>query len=565
MSCSGFRTPRCIPVWGALQFAVVLLVLQPQITTAQTSPVRLSGGLNLGSELYSSSGITARRPRSTYRAILTPTLSIFDQVSLPFEIYLTSDDRGFRQPFNQFGVNPHLWGWLTLHAGYYSARISELTFGDARLLGGGVELTPGLFRFSFLYGRSQQAVQTDTTRNFRGVYDRKVYALKLGYGSPNHFFVDLNFLHAEDDKGSIRNPTPGVSSDSVVSSFDVAPKENAVASLSYGIPILGPALQLTGETALAAFSNDTRLPVKSGWFTLGSVFTTRTSSQIDGASTLSLNIVPMQTLSVKLNGKWIGPGFETLGYAQLPNDAMEFTIAPSYHLADGSFALRPSVGVQYNNLRNNHFSTTKRTIINVSSTIQPQQTYGLDLIYSNYGMRSNPRNDTLKIDNISQMVMISPRYMFPSWEGMSTLMASYTYQDFTDYNVVTANTSANRTQSGVLSWTLSLPSRLVFSTSLIYTKSATSLVNTIVRCANETVSYPFFDNRLSTSATIGLNSVSIASTDKQLTGRLSASFNTMGWGVFTFSVSTNSYDYGNPASGAPYSEQQGNLQYSINF
>jgi hypothetical protein len=398
------------------------------------------------------------------------------------------------------------------------------------------------------------------------VYERTVYALKIGYGKPNEFFLDINLLHAQDDAGSIRNPVTGIASDSVVSSFDVSPKENAVASVSYGIPILGSALQLTGETAVSALTNDTRAPeLANPPLKLGSFFTPRTSSQIDGASSLSLNIVPLRTVSIRLTGKWVGPGFVSLGYAQMPNDALEWTVAPSFRLPDGSFSIRPSVGMRTNNLRNNRFSTTKRTIINVASTIQPSQALGFDLQYSNYGMRSNPRNDTLRIDNIAQMVMLSPRYTFPSWDGTSTLVASYTFQDYTDYNVVTSNTSNNRMQSGVLSWTLVLPTTLSFTTSLVYTTSAASVVNTIVRSVNETVGHSFFDNHLSTSATIGFNSVSVASTDQQVTGRLSVSYNTQAWGVFTLSLSTNSYDYGNTTTSKPYSEQQGSLQYSISF
>ena len=533
---------------------------------SQTAPVRFDGNLSLGSELYSSTGIDARRPRSTARAIFTPTLTFFDQIRLPFEFYVTTDDRGFRQPFNQFGVSPRLWGWVTLHAGYYSSRISDLTFGDARLFGGGVELTPGNFRFSFLYGRSQKAVQTDTLAGVRGVFERTLYAIKIGYGRQNEFFFDLNFLHAVDDQGSIQNPAFGVASDSVASRFGVAPMENAVVSLSYGVPIAGRIVQLLGETAVSALSNDTRSPeLTSTAIKLGSIFRPRTSSQIDGASTLSLNIVPVQTFSLRLSGKWVGPGFVSLGYAQLPNDAMEWTVAPSFRLSNGTFSIRPTVGMRYNNLRNNRFSTTKRTIVNVSSTVQPSQAFGLDLQYSNYGMRSNPRNDTLKIDNISQIVTVSPRYNFPSWSGQSTLVASYTFQDYTDYNVVTSNTSNNRMQSGMLSWSLGFPSTLSLTTSLVYTHSAASLVSTIVRSISESIGHAFFENHMTTSASIGFNSVSVLSTDQQITGRLSASYNTQGWGVFTIALSTNSYDYGNTASNKPYSEQQGSLQYNINF
>ena len=163
------------------------------------------------------------------------------------------------------------------------------------------------------------------------------------------------------------------------------------------------------------------------------------------------------------------------------------------------------------------------------------------------------------------MLMVSPRYTFPSWDGTSTLVASYTYQNFTDYNVVSSNLSNNRMQNGVLSWILALPSTLSFSTSVIYTLSNTSLVNTIVRSVNESVGHSFFENHLSTSASIGFNVVSVTGTDKQVSGRINATYNTMGWGSFTVSLSTNSYNYGNAATGSAYSEQQGSIQYNISF
>ena len=205
--------------------AVYGVWLLPLAAFSQGSPMRLSGTFSSSAELYSSTGIPARRPNSSYRFIFAPTVTVYDQIQLPFELYYTSEDRGFRQPFNQFGVSPRLFGWLTLHGGYYSANISEFTFGDSRLLGGGFELRPGKFRLSFLYGRSQAAVATDTLLGFRGMYDRRVMAAKLGFGTDDGFHIDLNFLRAVDDSASLQNPRPGVASDSAVSRFDVAPQE----------------------------------------------------------------------------------------------------------------------------------------------------------------------------------------------------------------------------------------------------------------------------------------------------------------------------------------------------
>ncbi len=157
------------------------------------SPIRLEGGISLSSELYSSTGIAGRRPKQSYRAILSPTLVIYDQIRLPFEIFVTNDDRGYRQPFNQFGMSPNFWGWLTLHGGYFSSRLSELSFGDTRLLGGGVELTPGDWRVSVLYGRSQMAVDPDTANGVRGLYERTIFTAKARSRRGKRFFYPFEF------------------------------------------------------------------------------------------------------------------------------------------------------------------------------------------------------------------------------------------------------------------------------------------------------------------------------------------------------------------------------------
>ncbi len=546
--------------------AVCVVVCASAIAVAQTIPTKVTGSFTVTSELYSVKGIDARRPSGVYRAILSPTVTLFDQIVLPFEVFVSSEERGFRQPFNQFGASPRLWGWLTLHAGYFSTTLSELTFGDTRLMGGGIEAVPGKFRFAIFYGRSQQAVAGDTTRGVRGVFERWMEGVKLGYGIDGELSVDLSVIHAKDNQGSLQNPPLGVASDSVVSEFSVQPTENLVASLAYRIPIGGSSFDLAGETAVAAYTNDTRSPeYGSVSSSLRSIFNPRTSTQYDAASTLALNIVPWDPLTVKLAAKWIGPGFVTLGYAQMPNDILEFTLSPAYRHAGGTFSIRPSIGLRYNNLRNNRTSTTRRTIVNVAATAQPSDLFGLDLQYSNYGMRSNPRNDTLRIDNISQMFMASPRLTFPAFAGMSTAVLTYTFQNYTDYNVVTSALSANRTQSGVVMYSLYYPSSLSLTTSLMYMASTTSLVGVIVRNVSETIGYAFFDQRLMTTATVGYNVVSSSSTDKQIMARLSASYNTMGWGTFTITLSSNAYDYGNADVAKSYSEYQGTLLYSVSL
>ena len=544
---------------------VVSLALLPHIVSAQTTPVQFQGDLSLSGEMYSSDGIAARRSRDAVRGIFSPTLTLFDQVVLPFEFYISNQDRGYRQPFNQFGVNPRLWNWLTLHAGYFSSRISELTLGETRLLGGGVELTPGQFRLSFLYGRSQAAVAVDTVLGIRGQYARKMLAAKVGYGNPGGWFIDLNLLHAIDDSTSLRLPTSGSASDSILAGYLTAPTENAVGSLTFGMSFLDGHLRIKGEGAVSGFTNDIRSPGLANTKGLGSLFTPRTSSQVDAATTLVMNVVPVSDISVALSGKWIGPGFVTLGYAQMPNDVLEFAISPAFQLFGHTTQLRTSFGLRYNNLRNDHLSTTRRTITSLGITTQPVQAFGLELDYSNYGMRSAARNDTLRIDNISQSVTVSPRYSFGGLGGTNVLVLNYSLQDFQDFNVVSGRLSANRANTGIATWVLALPSSLSFSTNLMLAVASTAAVKTTIRGLTETVGRSFFDNLLSTNLTLGYNLFTVASTSGQIVVRMGASMNMGNRGTLSLMLSSNRFNYSDPTAGQSYGEYQGSLSYSIHF
>lgn len=559
------RRSRKIRFWTAAMGVCLLSTLSHGTAVSQELPIKFQGGLSIAGELYSSSGIPARRSPNDVRAIFTPTITLFDQITLPFEVYISNRDRGYQQPFNQFGVNPHLWNWLTLHAGYFSSQISDLTFGDARLLGGGIDLTPGNFRFSFLYGRSQAAVAADTLHDIRGEYARHVMAAKIGYGNTNGWFIDLNIMHSLDDSTSLTLPQAGVASDSILALYSTAPTENAVGSLAFGMSFFQSRVRLKAEAAVSAFTNDIRSLPLQNVKSLGFLFTPRTSSQIDGATTVTINIVPANSISVGLTGRWVGPGFVTLGYAQMPNDVMQFSIAPSFRLFKNTTSLRTSLGLQYNNLRNNHLATTSRTIMSFGLTTQPTRAFGAELDYTNYGMRSSAFNDTLRIDNISQSLTLSPRYSFEGLGGTNVLVVNYSLQGFEDFNVVTGNLSSNRTNTGVVTWVLTLPSTYTFSTNIMATGVTTSSVKTTVRGLTETVGRSFLKGVLSTSATLGYNLFTVTSTSGQVVVRINASWNLGKSGTISLMLSSNRFNYSDPAAGQSYGEYQGSLVYNMHF
>jgi hypothetical protein len=549
-------------------------------------PIRVSGGVTLSGDFYAADGIESRRPATNLMAIARVNVALFEQINLPFEAYIGTNQSGFRQPFNQIGISPTFFNWLTLHAGWFSMRFSDLTFGDVRMLGGGVELRPGNFRLAALYGSTNQAVPYDVSMGGAAVagaftsYSRPVVGVKLGYGDENIAFINFQAIRVSDDTTSLQTPA----------NADVSrlakPQENTVFSTTFGFGAFDGKLRFTAEIAASAFSQDTRSQslaqlATAATFQLPEIpallFTPRLSSQLDAAAKATLTIAPTPDFNVALGGQYIGPGFVSLGYAQLQNDVLDGTISPSLRLFNGGLSLRGTVGMRVNNLIANRTAPLQRLIASASVSIQPVQAFGIDLQYSNYGIRSTPRNDTLRIENVSQSLSVSPRVNFEAFGGVSGIFASYSLNNVDDVNVITRQTNTNQTQTAMLSWTLGLPSGLSLATTGFYSDIAQSIARTNILNIGQTAAYSFFDGALSTSLTLGYGIVgseltsagmTTTSSDGQITGQASISYSigeSGKFGTLSLNVNNNNYAYGNPARGRNFGEWTAMVQYAIGF
>jgi hypothetical protein len=544
---------KSVPSFVLLLFCLLQVWIPTSSVQAQTpadapSPIRLSGNLNLTAEGYGVSGTNPRYPSSIARAILQANVTLFDQIQLPFQLFLSTQQLALQQPFNQFGVSPRFFdGKLTLHAGYFATQFSEFTFGDARILGGGVETDLGNFRVAMLYGEARTALQADTSQNFFGQYRRQTFAAKIGAGEMSGFHIGFNILYAVDDSNSIRalpNTPP--------------PSENLAASVVFGFPIT-ERIDVSGEIGASLFSNDLRSPKVED--TNLPVFTLRYSSQLDGAAVLTINTRPLDELTIGLNERWIGPGYVSLGYVQLQNDLFDLTLSPSLKLLSGNLLLRGSFGLRFNNLRENRLAPSSRTIANLSATAQLSQTVRLDVQYSNYGIRTTPRNDTLRIENVAQSLVLSPRFQFTLFDAPSTVFASYSLQDVDDRSILGGTTNRNVTHTLLASWAQSFQLPLNLATTLLYNQANVGGNSISILSLTETVSYSFLDGKLSTSLTGGVNLINSNGSDTQLTGNLSASYNLGSYGTISLNISANSY---NSTTTAPtFREFQGILQYTI--
>ena len=532
---------------------LIFLLFVTTTSLSQNKVVSLKGSANLSQNFYSVSGLENRRPGSVSRAIMRFTVSVYDQIKIPFEIYFSTEKNRFSNPFNQFGISPKITDWLQLHGGYFSTNISKLTFGDLRLYGGGIELTPGNFRLKFIYGRSRKGIKPDSIRGFNGVFNQMLYATSIGYSFGKKSFINLNLMHAIDDSTSL----PFVP-------LNNTPTENLNVSLNFGIRF-SKVIRVEGEAAIGAFTNNTRADSITANISMPSfLFNPNYSSQIDGAAIFSLFFNPSKNWGFSLNTKWIGPGYITQGYAQLQNDLLEINIAPKVHLFKRKMNLNGTLGYKFNNLRENHIATTKRMTASINLNYQITPKFGFNFLYNFNKIKSSRVIDSIKISNIFNLTSITPRYMFNAFNGVNNIMLNYTHQNAIDENPLTKASVAYNTTNLSYIHSIYFKSTLNFTLNFLSSATKLSIGSINILTLNGTVGHHFFNNKLSASFGLGYNVITKIKKDYQTLFQINLSYSLNKWGTLSFNLTNNNFRASTPYAPS-YKEVNGSFQYSISF
>lgn len=498
---------------------------------------------------------TPRLPPVIGRAILRGTVSAFSFIQIPFELYYSNRNFGTNQPFNQFGISPKVTPWLTLHGGYFSSKFSDLTFGDLRVLGAGIDIHPGNIRIASSYGtvrESRQEEMSDSVVTYTGEYKRTMFAARFGYDDNEGGYVYLNLLKSWDDTLSLKSNV-------------ITPTDNVVGSLSGGIHI-SKGLYCSGEFAVSATNANRGAQLIDDVKPLPfSLFVPTSSSFIDAAGKLSLVYNAFSEWNVKAETQWVGPGFTTEGYMQLPNDVLDITLSPTVRFFEGKMSLRSTVGVRLNNLRNNRMSATQRVIGTAGVSWQVQDNFGFDASYSNYGIRSKHENDTLRLQNIVQNITFTPYYQFEGLGGYNTLTGMLTIQDVDDNNLITRRLTNSSAFTTGINHVLSFVNTLNFTSSVYNTSVQNSGLTINVLSFSETIGYTFIENVFDASITLGSSSVRTVENELQLIFRFNSSYRTESLGVFSIAGGYNSYDYASVTYNPSFRELQCSLQWSTDF
>lgn len=374
-------------------------------------PFKISGSLSANQMLYTADGIPNRRPPWNY--FLTGSLNIgLYGWTVPLSYMISNQNSQFQQPFNQYGVTPY-YKWIKLYAGYNSMTFSPYTLNGHIFLGGGVQLSPGILRFSAMYGRLNKAIEEDLHINAR--YDslssttlfdtlasnRIPYYQRMGMGfkigvEKNNNALHFVFFTAKDDPNSIRTPIRQ----------QVQPAENTVMSLIASKSIT-KRLTLSAEYAASAYTRDINAPkayvnFNNTLFPAYPFYKGRTSSSFNNAYNARI-LYNGEGFSLGAAYEHIDPEYRTLGTYFFNNDLENYTLNGSKRFLQGKLNLAANVGIQQNNLRGDKLSKMNRQIGSVNISYAPSAKWNISAGYSNFQTFTRVRSQFDRINNVDTL------------------------------------------------------------------------------------------------------------------------------------------------------------------
>jgi len=398
------------------KWLISFLILSPVIAKGQDvdhidwkNPVKLSGSINLQLQSYSAVGIPDRQQPFTWLINGNPTLTILN-VQLPFSFLISNFDNKYYQPFNQFGVSPY-YKWIKLHLGYRSVQFSPFTLGGYRMLGAGVELTPGHLRFGFMYGRLNRSTQVDTAQNANPLayrppptYTRLAYAVKIGVGTDKNYF-DISFLKGWDKEtslnGDVRDSVPVQENKVIGFSWMTTIKKKIVWKTDIGLSIYDQDIHST------TFTDSSNSLLSSGFIKNFIQPTAATQYLIAGETRLGYHD---NMYGADLVYRRVDPDYKSMGAYFFQTDIEQYSIAPYLRLGNGKYSFNGNIGTQHDNLYGLKATTSRNFIGSFNLNLMPSTKFGLNINYSNYGITQNPTR--ISPNDSSLFKQISSNYTF---------------------------------------------------------------------------------------------------------------------------------------------------------
>jgi hypothetical protein len=431
------------------------------------SPIGFSGTVGASYENYglvtnpsTPSFYSQRRPWSVLRFTFNPTISI-GKIKIPFNFNFSPNRFNFgaapfgfgslpgfpRQtlgqwlsnPMNNFGINPS-YKWAELQLGTQYLKYSDLSTGDIGAFGYGFSLKPSKYRLKFFHGVSQQAFQPFTplsgTPIFVGTYKRNITMAQIGLEEEGKYFAGFNLVKSSDVSSSITSPYTSP-------------------------PFTTP---LPANNFIVSFN--TKVTTEKGWYgktefattfstrdvnALGSSITTEFRPFINSNSSsyrdhaIQANVGKKgKDWDVGLGMKWLGAGYNTMGYPFTQNDRLEYTVNTKFNAFKKKTNVVASVGQRWGNW-SIVGSRTRQIIANVNVFTQFNDKLSLNANYNNFGF-----NALGGLRNVGNDLGINPMYTWTTKKMSNLLSLNYNWSTYKEISFIPPLLTTNNTHNVLL-------------------------------------------------------------------------------------------------------------------
>jgi hypothetical protein len=393
--------------------------------------LRLSGEIGTYGELYSINGRDGRRPSAIGRLFFRPTLTLFDALSVDFDVLLSTEGNQARQDINQFGINPS-WSWGQAHLGDFSDNYAQYTLNGIRVRGGGFFINPGLFRLGAVGGVTKRAV-LGTEEN--GAYERYLYGGRIGLGSAEGGFFDLVFLRVRDKISSLATPPQTTVVDtanpasSTVLPYEVTPQENLIVGMMSHLNFFGRHVTWDVEASGSVFTRDMRVDQNKqlnlpDW--VNNLYHANVTSSAGLAVRTELG-VHSGNATLRTGYRYVSPGYTSLGVGSMINDWQEFSLAPSFRF--GRWIVALNAVRQNDNLLGQKLNTLVRYQFGGNVSFQPTDRWSGTILSNYLTMSNDAANDTIRVSYSSLTVGTNQFLAFGEDALIQSVMLSYIYQE----------------------------------------------------------------------------------------------------------------------------------------
>ena len=488
---------------------------QDLTTIGQDQPVKITGGFSANQVFYAANGLENRRDPYNYFLGANINLDVYG-LNLPFSFTYSNQESSFRQPFNQFSLNPS-YKWITGHFGYASMSFSDYSLNGHIFEGAGLDLSPAdKWEVNVMYGRLQRATPGDSSQQLAATYKRIGYGLKVKYGTSKDF-VAMSLFRSGDDIASMSNEP---------SYEEVLPEENLVTSIRFSKSLFKK-LNVKGEYAISMLTRDQqaeKAPSEAWWPTF--ILPHRTSSSVYDAYNVEINFAEKK-YGIGLRYEQVGADYETHGAYYFNNNFNNLTLQSHFKLLRGKANTQMRLGVQSDNIDNNKMSSTQRWVGSLNINYRPSKLVDLGIGYSNFTSYTNvdrtyldlsylspyDRLDTLNYSQVSQQANLNFNYSLgPKGEVQRSLMFQMQFMESHDIQGNNAQPGSSNVYAISGGFRQSVkPTNFSFNALINLQHNGSLNNNTVVLGPSFMVSKLFFERQFRTSASIAYNLVNASS------------------------------------------------------